>query len=192
MSEVAEPLNNAPETLNRLATPPEPRQIGGTLVWYYSICRRQAWLTAHAILPDEDDPNIVYGRFLHQWYRNTAAPRKSQREVLIAGNRLDLVVQENGHVVVVEVKKSDRFRDSARLQLAHYLLTLEEHGVRTEGELHFPEQKKRERVRLDDALRREVLQVRRDLQDLVEQPAPPPPKRISWCARCAYAEYCWT
>lgn len=26
--------------------------IGGTLVWYYTICPREAWLMGHAIQPD--------------------------------------------------------------------------------------------------------------------------------------------
>lgn len=147
---------------------------------------------SHAILPDEDDPNLVYGRFLHQWHRKTAPSKKVEREVLIAGNRLDLVVHDSDHVRVVEVKKSDRFRESALLQLAHYLLTLEEHGVRAEGELHFPEQRKKERIRLDDGLRKRVRQVRHELEALMEQPTPPPAQRIPWCRRCAYAEYCWS
>ncbi|HEY8487767.1 CRISPR-associated protein Cas4 [Thermaerobacter litoralis] len=171
--------------------PESPVPLGGTLIWYYTICRRQAWLMAHAVLPDEDDPNLVYGRFLHQWHRTSHPSTKTQREVLIAGNRLDVVVHEGGRVVVVEVKKSDRFRESARLQLAHYLLTLEELGIQAEGELHFPEQRRRERVVLDDGLRRRVREVRHGLQELLTQSSPPQAKRISWCRRCAYAEYCW-
>lgn len=166
--------------------------IGGTLIWYYTMCRRQAWLMAHAILPDEDDPNLVYGRFLHEWSRRGATSRKEQREVLIAGNRLDVVVQEAGGLVVVEVKKSDRFREIARLQLAHYLLTLEEHGVRAQGELRFPDQRRKERVELDDELRRTVRQIRNQVASLIAQPHPPPAHRIPWCRRCAYAEYCWS
>lgn len=35
----------------------------GVYIWYYNICKRQVWLMAHNILPDENDDNIVLADF---------------------------------------------------------------------------------------------------------------------------------
>lgn len=160
--------------------------VSGTLVWYYFICERQVWLQSHAINPDEDDPNMEYGRFLQEH----AYPR-DRKEIQLGHNKLDAVRKEDGELVVVEVKKSDRYVQSARMQLAHYLLSLEEAGLRATGELRFPEQKRRERVELTDELREEVRKVRRAILTLMHRPVPPPPQRVPWCRKCAYAELCW-
>jgi hypothetical protein len=37
-------------------------QVNGTLIWYYYICKRQVWLMAHALVPDQEDDNIRQGR----------------------------------------------------------------------------------------------------------------------------------
>lgn len=178
----------APEVV--ILPPHGDTPIGGTLVWYYSICPREAWLIGHAIQPDEDDPNLVYGRFLHRHaYRRQ---RRDRDEVLLEGSRIDILLDGNGKTVVVEVKKSDRYLTSARLQLAHYLLLLEEHGVPATGELRLPEQRRKEQVTLDETLRSRVRRIRAEIAALLRQPTPPPPRRIAWCRRCAYAEFCWS
>ena len=38
--------------------------VGGTLIWYYFICKRQVWLISHQLTPDQDDTNIVIGRLI--------------------------------------------------------------------------------------------------------------------------------
>ena len=39
-------------------------QITGTLVNYYVICRREAWLYAHHIHADQEDENVLMGKTL--------------------------------------------------------------------------------------------------------------------------------
>ena len=40
--------------------------VNGTLFWYYNICKREVWLMTHQIVPDQQDDNISFGRFLHE------------------------------------------------------------------------------------------------------------------------------
>jgi CRISPR-associated exonuclease Cas4 len=161
--------------------------IGGTLVWYYAICHREAWLMLHAISPDENDPNVAYGRFLQD-----RAYKRKRKEFKIDGSKLDIVTRSGKEILVVEVKKSSRAMESARLQLAHYLLELEERGIHAHGELRFPEERRREVVVLDDTLRAEIQMIREHLQRLAAEPVPPAPVRNAWCSKCAYAELCWS
>ncbi|AEJ40707.1 CRISPR-associated protein Cas4 [Sulfobacillus acidophilus TPY] len=165
---------------------PELR-IQGTWVWYYAICRREVWLMTHAIQPDEDDPNLDYGRFLHE-----RALTKDGEEVLLGVNRLDRVIEKNGDLVVIEIKKSSQAVDSARLQLAHYLRQLELRGVQASGELRFPEERRKEVVYLTDNLRDQLEIIYRGILAIIDQPVPPAPEWIKWCAHCAYRDFCWS
>ena len=38
------------------------RQISGTHIWYYFICKRQVWLISHEITPDQENTNIKIGK----------------------------------------------------------------------------------------------------------------------------------
>lgn len=165
----------------------DPLTISGTWVWYFSICPRQLWLMAHAITPDEDDPNLEYGRFLHE-----RSYLREGNEVMVGASRLDRVIRRNGETIVMEIKKSSRSIDTSRLQLAHYLYQMEHQGVTAIGELHFPEEKRQERVVLSDALRCQLDALYSQILRCAASPSPPPRKRIGFCAKCAYRDYCWS
>jgi len=98
----------------------------------------------------------------------------------------------DGQLVIGEVKKSSRYRDSARMQLAFYLKELAERGIEATGELRFPEEKKRETVELDSHLLEELNRVERDILRIVYLDSPPAPEKIKWCRKCAYADFCWS
>lgn len=162
-------------------------KLTGTLLWYWAICKREAWLLAHEITPDEDDPYLELGRFLSQ----RAYPRSKRRELSLPGMKVDLLETEAGEVVIAEVKKSSRFVAAACLQLLFYLQRLEEHGVYARGELRFPKERKRLEIELDVEGRARLKQAIEDLQELIQEPLPPPPQRIPFCRRCAYRDFCW-
>ncbi|MFO7264298.1 MAG: CRISPR-associated protein Cas4 [Bacillota bacterium] len=161
-------------------------RVNGTLIWYYCICPREAWLIARQITPDEDDPNIVIGRFLHD-HRYA----REKKEILLDGGKMDVVKWQDESVVVREVKKSSRYLESARMQLLYYLKLMREHGIEARGELVFPEEHKKEVVMLTEDNLRRLEQMEADILRLVNQVSPPSPVKISFCRSCAYHEYCW-
>jgi CRISPR-associated exonuclease Cas4 len=165
----------------------DPLTISGTWVWYFSICPRQLWFMAHAITPDEDDPNLEYGRFIHDHNYLREGP-----EVSVGASRMDRVVRRDGETVVMEIKKSSRTLDVSRLQLAHYLYQLECQGVKAVGELHFPEERRKERVVLSDSLRVQLDALYVEIVRCATRPSPPSLKRIGFCTKCAYRDYCWS
>jgi CRISPR-associated exonuclease Cas4 len=163
-------------------------ELTGTLLWYWAVCRREAWLMARGVRPDEDHPYLEFGRFLSQ----RAYSRAGRRELVLPGIRMDLVeLGSDGRMVIVEVKKSSRFLAAARLQLLYYLWRLEEYGLYARGELRVPAERKRIPVDLDCVGRRDVERAVADLRVLVQQRLPPAPVRVPFCCRCAYAEFCW-
>ena len=164
----------------------ESVSITGTMVWYYAVCPREAWLLSHQLTPDEDDENIRMGRRIHE-----DSYARGNHEVVLAGSKMDRVVRKGGKLVVYEVKKSSRHEASARLQLLFYLFQMHEAGLESSGELHYPEEKRVVRLELGDAELKEISAVVAEVRTLIARDLPPPAKRIPVCRQCAYAEFCW-
>jgi CRISPR-associated exonuclease Cas4 len=161
--------------------------ITATLIWYYSICHREVWLMGRQITPDQDNTNVEIGRFIQE-----QSYQREKKEVNLGGLKVDLLRRDGGELVVGEVKKSSHFKESARMQLGFYLKELKAKGVSARGELLFPEEKRKETVILDQELEQELEQVERDILRIIYLEAPPEPKKVNWCRKCAYAEFCWT
>lgn len=161
-------------------------QVNGTLIWYYYICKRQVWLMAHALTPDQDDENVQQGRIIHEY----SYPR-DKKELNLGNVKIDLVRSERGQLVIGEIKKSSRFLTSATRQLQYYLWQLEKMGLQAQGELFIPEERQRLEVVLDEETKKELLRAEEDISHIVSQPLPPPAQKIKLCKPCAYAEFCW-
>jgi len=162
-------------------------KITGTLIWYWAICQREAWLMAHEILPDEDDPYLELGRFLSA----KSYPRLKRRELSLPGMKVDLVQFRDEQLIVVEIKKSSRFLEATQLQLLFYLARLEELGVHARGEIRVPTERRRLSLELDEMGKQRLHSAIAGLSRLLQQPIPPPPARIPFCRRCAYRAFCW-
>ncbi|NLW40528.1 MAG: CRISPR-associated protein Cas4 [Tissierellia bacterium] len=160
--------------------------VTGTLVWYYFICKREVWLMAHNIIPDQDDPNIDLGRFLHE---NSYIRRK--KELSLGNVKLDVINKRDGRLLVGEIKKSSKFIESAKMQLAYYLLELKRHGLEGTGVLMFPKEKKRIEIKLDDELIKKLERIEKDILRICYEPYPQEPKKIAFCNKCGYREFCW-
>ncbi len=163
-------------------------RVTGTLIWYAMICEREVWLMAHEMEPDRDDARLEWGRFLGE----NAYPRSRKREISLPGVKIDLVERAGPRLVVGEVKSSSRFVEAARMQLLFYLLRLRETGVEAEGELRFPEERRRVSVRLDADSEKALREVIGRVEAIISRPKPPPPKRGHYCRACAYREFCWS
>lgn len=162
-------------------------QVTGTLIWYYYICKRQVWLMAHSLTPDQNDENIQQGRVIGEY----SYPR-DKKEVDLGNVKIDLVRTEKGQLVIGEVKKSSRFLNSATKQLQFYLLQIEKMGISARGELFIPEERQRFEVVLDEKARQELKKAQEDIMAIVHQALPPPAQKIRLCRPCAYAEFCWS
>ena len=42
------------------------QRITGTLILFYYICRREVWLMAHELHPNQENPFLEIGRLIHQ------------------------------------------------------------------------------------------------------------------------------
>ncbi|HOA99703.1 CRISPR-associated protein Cas4 [Candidatus Sordicultor fermentans] len=161
--------------------------ISGTLVQSYSICKRQSWLMAHQVTPDQDYYYLEMGRFL-----DTESYDRDKKKIHFENVVLDLIRTRQGNLVVGEIKKSSRAEESARLQLLFYLYRLRERGVYSKGVLLFPKERKKIEVDLTPELEKEIKSILEDIREVIALPSAPPPQKIKYCTHCAYREFCWS
>ena len=162
-------------------------RITGTLIWYYYICKREVWLMARQIVPEQENPNIELGRFISE-----SSYKRDTKQIHLENIVIDIAKLDKDKIVVGEVKKSSKFRDSARMQLCYYLYVLRDYGIEAEGELLFPKEKKREKVVLTDDIVRELEAAIKEIREIVSQELPPEAIKIGYCRNCAYREFCWS
>ena len=161
--------------------------ITGTDIWYYFVCQRRTWLSIRKIFPDEEDENMEIGRFIHEYRYG-----RNKKEIGIDSIRLDSIKREDGSWVVMEVKKSSKYFQSAYYQLLYYLYILEEKGINAKGELLFPEERRRDIVEFTEDNRIKLEKAIEEIKKLAEEPIPSYSKKIAACNNCAYNEYCWS
>jgi len=160
--------------------------ITGTDIWYYFICKRELWLIMHQIVPDQEDENIDIGRFLHEYYS-----KRGKMEVDIGSGKLDRIKRVGEKLIVQEIKKSSRFRESSYFQLLFYLYELRKIGIEAIGELLFAEEKRKETVILTEDHIQELESAIKDIKRIAKLEFPPKPKKTNFCRKCGYREYCW-
>lgn len=161
--------------------------VTGTYIWYYCICKREVWLLAHGLEADQQNELMQMGNIIHE-----DGYRRNRKEFEFGDSKFDIIKNRDGKLVVGEMKKSSTFIESARMQLLFYLMQLEESGIQAEGELLFPEEKKKERVVLDEGNREKLKHMIADIEEIAQRSTPEPPVRIKYCKKCAYSEFCWS
>jgi len=162
-------------------------KVTGTLMWYYYICHREVWLMARQMVPEQDNDLLDFGRFLQE----KAYPR-DKREIQVGHLKFDILKNKDGQLVIGEVKKSSKYERSAFMQLALYLYELKELGIDAQGELLFPEEKKKICVNLTSELMEEVKKAKKEILKIIYLEVPPQPVKIKYCRNCAYNDFCWS
>jgi len=119
--------------------------VSGTLIWYYYICKREVWLISHQLTPDQENTNIAIGRII-----DATSYSREKKQLAVGASKMDIYRLADGKLIIGEVKKSSKYRGSARMQLGFYLKELAARGIEATGELRFPEEKTRELVELDE------------------------------------------
>lgn len=159
--------------------------INGTLVQSYMICKRQAWLMSRQIIPDQQNPYIELGRLIDE-----ESYSRDKKKINLDNIVIDLIRAEDEDILIGEVKKSSKAKESAKMQLLFYLYVLKEKGLKTKGILLFPEEKKREYVELTEELENKIITLIEQIEYTILQELPPTFKKINFCKNCGYKEFC--
>lgn len=159
--------------------------IGGTLIWYYYICRREVWLLGRGIEPEQENDYIALGRHIHEIFYT-----RRKKELTIDNTiKIDILP---GRKVIGEIKKSTRYLESAKMQVAFYLYYMKkEKGVVMEGLLLVPEERKRIKVSLTPDIEEKLVSAIKDIEKILSMERPPSAVKIPYCKKCAYRDMCW-
>ncbi len=136
--------------------------------------------------PSQENPFIEIGRLISK-----ERYERERKEVRVENIVIDILKNADGEVVVGEVKKSSRYEKSARMQLCYYLMRLKSLGIIAKGMLLFPKEKKRIEVMLTPEIEEELKKAIAEIKAISDMDSPPPAKRIKFCPKCGYNDFCW-
>lgn len=141
---------------------------------------------AHELNPNQENSFLEIGRLLGE-----NAYKREKKEITVGNMKIDLIRKDNGEAIIGETKKSSRFENSARMQLAFYLHRLKKRGIEAKGELLIPKEEKRIPVQLTEEIQSEPKGAFSKIERIMEQSSPPEPIKVRYCTNCAYRKFCW-
>ncbi|MEL6133201.1 MAG: CRISPR-associated protein Cas4 [Bacteroidota bacterium] len=162
--------------------------ITATIYTYYNQCLRKMWLHHHQIVMEHTSELVAEGKLLHE----TSYPYRNQcyRELQLPGVKMDHYDPSRG--IVHEIKKSPKRRAAHLAQIKFYLWTLEQHELPADhGILEYPQQRKREKVWLNEADREEIRRSLEVVRKVLQGNCPQRLKR-ALCKSCSYVDFCWS
>jgi len=175
-------------------------RIGGTLVGYYLICQRKAWLSMHGLWMEQESEAVAVGRLIDQ---NSYA--RNKKGIMLTAEAPDgsyLVGQIDWanlrEGVLHEVKKGRSCADAHVWQLRFYLWLLKRCGVTREdetslrGQINYPKLRRSEPVMLTAEHEARLAEIITALRALAAQQRPPARiDRKAFCRQCAFEELCY-
>lgn len=160
--------------------------VNGTMIWYYNICKREVWLMSREIVPDQENENIDYGRFLHEH-----SFKRDDKEVSFGNVKFDVVFQSKNELIIGETKKTSKYQEASKWQLMYYLKVLNDAGINAKGVLLYPEEKKRVNIELDEISLNKLEIMSNEIENISQLEIPPEINNNPFCKNCGYKEYCF-
>jgi CRISPR-associated exonuclease Cas4 len=158
-------------------------KIQGIKVNYYFICKRKLWLFAKGLGFENLSERVSIGKILHE----TAYPREKEREILIDDTiMLDLASED----YIREIKLSSKMEEADKMQVYYYLYFLKQKGIIKKGMINYVKEKRREEIELTDEIEQKIKFVLDDIIKICEHTNPPEYKKLKYCTKCAYYEFC--
>ena len=163
--------------------------ITATLINLYHVCKREMWLHANGIRFEHTSDTVYEGKLIHE----TSYPQRSEKyqEIEIGGIKIDFYDPINR--VVHEIKKSDKIEVAHEWQLKYYILVLERHGIENvTGILEYPTLKQRNKVILTDDDREKLIEMEKQIEEIVSSDICPPKIFSKICKSCSYFDFCYS
>ncbi len=160
--------------------------ITGSIVQAYVICSRQAWLMSRNISGNQYNDFIAIGRLLSE-----ETYRKDKKEILIGGNKIDIIRGDDNSLTLIEIKKSLKMVEASEMQLLYYMYGIKDKEIEIKGEIRIPKEKKVIPVDLTKEGIKKVEETITSIEELLKNEDPPRKIRLKYCKTCSYLEFCW-
>lgn len=163
-------------------------QITGTHINYYLICHRKLWLFANSIQMEHTHDAVTEGKLIHE---TTYLQRPTRyEEIQVEGIKIDFYDTKNK--IIHEIKKSSKLHEAHIWQVKYYIYVLERNGIEdVTGLLEYPKERRTEEVYLSDIDRERLLEISREIEDLISQEQVPALLNNSRCKSCSYFDFCY-
>jgi len=155
----------------------------GSLLYAFLICPRQAWLMSRQISGDQTNTMLEIGRIIDE-----KTFTREKKEIRFGSNIFDMVKTEDGKVKLIEVKKSSKMLEAAKMQLLYYIYCSK---LEVEAEIRIPKEKKIIKVELTQDNKELLENIIFEIIKLIDKNKPPLPIMCKFCKQCSYSEFCW-
>jgi len=162
-------------------------KLYGTLYRYSKVCERQLWMQMRKIGPDPDNDLLLIGKLIHEEFFPA-----HKKEIWLHGTVVDVILEDGGNLLVMEIKRKLSMLESYALQLGFYLFLLRYKGLEPEGVLSFPEERSRITISWSYELASALKEATTEIERIGLLPEIPPLRKKPWCKTCAYKDLCLT
>ena len=165
------------------------KNITGTHINYYFICRRKLWLFAGGIQMEQTSDLVYEGKLIHE----TSYPQRSEKyeEVQIGGIKVDFYDAKNK--VIHEIKKSNKIEKAHEWQLKYYIYVFEKAGITgVSGILEYPKLRKTEEIFLSEIDREQIIEIEKEIELIINSETCPEVINSKICKRCSYYDFCYS
>ena len=163
------------------------KEINGTMINYYFICKTKLWLFSHNIQLEYESDHVMIGRNLHE------NSYKRDEEQLIDNLIAVDFIRKNGDTYEIhEVKKSNKMEKAHKYQLLYYIYYLHNKKGFTniKGILNYPSTRQTESIELTDENTIKLKEIIKNIHNILNGEMPKPTKSKK-CYKCAYYEFCF-
>lgn len=136
----------------------------------------------------EQTSDLVYdGKLIHE----DSYPQRPERyeELEVDGIKIDFYDAKNK--IVHEIKRSDKVEDAHEWQVKFYISVLEQNGISgVRGVLEYPTIRKTTPIVLTDEDRRNIENIKLDIERIVTSDQCPDRVAMKICKSCSYYDFC--
>lgn len=155
------------------------------MIYYYFVCKRKLWFFSNDLDMEHTSELVGMGKLIDE----TSYDRERKHILIDEMINIDFLKDWK---IIHEVKKSRKLDEAAKWQLKYYIWVLRNKGVDIEkGVLDYPLLRKREEVYLTTEEEKELLDVLKHINNILDMKLPPSTINKSYCKKCAYYEFCY-
>jgi len=124
-------------------------------------------------------------------YVSESTFKREKHEVQVEGGILDFYDRKSH--TINETKHSENMSELHIRQVQYYIYLLENLGIKNvKGVLHYPRQKSKREVVLEENDRREIEETLVNIKKIFGEKNPPPVINQPYCKKCAYYDLCYS
>jgi len=163
------------------------KEINGSMINYYFICKTKLWLFSHNIQLKNESDNVILGRHLHE-----ESYKRDEEQLIDNLIAVDFIRKKKDVFEIHEIKKSNKMEKAHKYQLLYYMKYLYEkkNFKKIKGILNYPNTRQTKTIELNKENIKQLNKIINDIQNIINEDIPKP-TRSKKCSKCAYYEFCF-